>query len=529
MKYCPVCHESYADETLNFCLEDGSNLVTDEFISNSPTIAFRSPIISGQPSFSSLSTQSPSIAILPFVNVSADPENEFFCDGLAEELINRLMKLDKLRVAARTSTFAFKGRESDVRYIGQNLGVQSVLEGSVRKFGDRLRITAQLINVVDGYQIWSERYDRQLADIFEIQDDLALAIVDALKVKLLSNEKAVLRKRYTDNVEAYELYLKGRLWNRRTADGFKSAIGYFQKAIELDDTYAIAYAGLADYFTVLAFYEGLPPSVAGERAKGLAERGLELDNTLGETHSSYGVTRGAFDWDWDEARRSYRRAMEINPYYMPAYQYLAINLLIQDRAEEALQNAQRCIEIDPLLPVINANLGWFYYLSRQYEKAEEQARLTIDIEPNHFSAHWVLGLTLAVQERYPESLAALQNAATVSSNRPFVVAELGRVQAMAGDGDAARGILDSFENASAENYISPVNRAKIHLGLGEHDKVFEWLEKGFAERSVRMPYFMIDPQCDEIRADERFVKIREKMGVLGGNPSGTEGALQVHH
>lgn len=511
MKHCPVCHEAYADETLNFCLEDGSNLLSEEFISNSPTIAFRTSF-SGPHSLRSFSNQTPSIAILPFVNVSADPDNEYFCDGLAEELINSLMKLDKLRVAARTSTFAFKGRGSDVRYIGQNLNVQTVLEGSVRKSGDQLRITAQLINVADGYQVWSERYDRRLADIFEIQDEITLAIIDALKVKLLNNEKAVLRKRYTDNVEAYQLYLKGRLWNRRTADGFKSAIGYFQKAIELDDGYAIAHAGLADYYTVLAFYEGLPPKIAGDKAKGFANKAIELDNTIAETHSSYGVTLGAFDWKWTDARASYRRAIEINPYYMPAYQYLAMNLLVQNRPDEALENAQHCLEIDPLLPVINANLAWFYYLSRAYDKAEEQARLTIDIEPNHFTAHWVLGLTLAVQQRYPESLAALQNASTVSSNRPFVIAELARVNAIAGNENEARGTLAAFDEA-AENYISPVNRAKIHLGLGETDAVFESLGKALEGHSVRMPYFMIDPQCDSIRGDERFVSIREKMAI----------------
>lgn len=512
MKYCPVCHESYADETLNYCLEDGSHLLTEEFISNSPTIAFRTSF-NVPNSLRSFSSETPSIAILPFVNVSADPDNEYFCDGLAEELINTLMKLDKLRVAARTSTFAFKGRESDVRYIGQNLNVKTVLEGSVRKSGDRLRITAQLIDVADGYQIWSERYDRELADIFEIQDSITLAIVDVLKVKLLHNEKAVLRKRYTDNVEAYQLYLKGRLWNRRTADGFKSAISYFQKAIELDEDYAIAHAGLADYYTVLAFYEGLPPHIAGAKAKGYANKAIELDDTIGETHSSYGVTLGAFDWNWTEARTSYRRAIEINPYYMPAYQYLAMNLLIQNQPDEALENAQRCIEIDPLLPVINANLAWFYYLSRKYDAAEEQARLTIDIEPNHFTAHWVLGLTLAIQERYSESLAALETAATLSANRPFVVAELARVNAIAGNKDEARNALSAFDEAAAENYISPVNRAKVHLGLGEIDSMFESLEKGFAEHSVRMPYFMIDPQCDGIRDDDRFIRIRDGMHI----------------
>ncbi|MEP7148078.1 MAG: tetratricopeptide repeat protein [Acidobacteriota bacterium] len=512
MKYCPVCHESYADETLNFCLEDGSHLLTEEFISNSPTIAFRTS--SNAPnSLRSFSSETPSIAILPFVNVSADPDNEYFCDGLAEELINTLMKLDKLRVAARTSAFAFKGRESDVRYIGQNLNVETILEGSVRKSGDHLRITAQLINVADGYQVWSERYDRELSDIFAIQDEITLAIVDVLKVKLLNNEKAILRKRYTDNAEAYQLYLKGRLWNRRTADGFKSAIGYFQKAIELDDGYAIAHAGLADYYTVLAFYEGLPPGVARDKAKAFAAKAIELDNTIGETHSSYGVTQGAFDWKWTEARKAYRRAIEINPYYMPAYQYLAMNLLIQNKPDEAIENAEHCLEIDPLLPVINANLAWFYYLSRKYDKAEEQARMTIDIEPNHFTAHWVLGLALAAKEKYAESLASLQNAATISSNRPFVVAELARVNAVAGNESDARNALKFFDEAEAENYISPVNRAKVHLGLGEIDAMFESLEKGFAERSVRMPYFMIDPQCDGIQADERFISILQRAGI----------------
>ena len=297
MKYCPICQQSYSDESLNFCLEDGSHLVTEEFISNSPTIAYHGTfeeLISHR----SFETNVPSIAILPFNNVSSDAENEYFCVGLAEELINALMKLDKIRVAARTSAFSFKSKEADVRTIGQNLNVKTVLEGSVRKSGKRLRITAQLINASDGYQLWSERFDRQLEDVFEIQEEIALAIVDVLKVKLLGNEKAILRKRYTDNVQAYELYLKGRLWNRKTADGFKRAIGYFQQAIELDSDYAVAYSGLADYHTLLGFYEAMPPKDAGDRAKAFATKAIELDNTLAETHSSYGATLGAFDWNW---------------------------------------------------------------------------------------------------------------------------------------------------------------------------------------------------------------------------------------
>lgn len=513
MKHCPVCQQTYQDETLNFCLEDGSHLVSDDFISNSPTlvnIPSISNLISGaRSSFG----QIPSIAILPFVNVSADADNEYFCVGLAEELINALMKLDKIRVAARTSAFSFKGRETDVRHIGQALNVHTVLEGSVRKAGNRLRINVQLINVADGYHLWSERYDRELQDIFEIQEEIALAVTDALKVKLLGDERAVLRKRYTENAEAYDLYLKGRLWNRRTADGFRSAIGYFQKAIELDSDYAVAYSGLADYHLLLGFYEILPPAIAGEKAKAFAAKGVELDNTLAETHASYGATLGGFDWQWAAARDEYEKAVKINPNYLPAQQYYAMNLAIAGDFERVFERANRSIEIDPLLPVINANLAWFYYLARQYEKAEEQARLTIQIEPNHFSAHWVLGLTYGQMKRFDEAVAALENAAKASSNRPFVVADLARIFAESGKRAEARKILKNLEKASKENYISPVNFAKIHHGLGATEKVFENLEKGFEERAVRLPYLLIDPQFDAIRDDERFSEITRKIHI----------------
>jgi len=512
MKHCPVCQQTYSDETLNFCLEDGSHLVSDDFISNSPTLVNMpslSNLISGRHSFG----QIPSIAILPFINVSSDPDNEYFCVGLAEELINALMKLDKLRVAARTSTFAFKGRETDVRHIGQALNVNTVLEGSVRKAGTRLRINVQLINVADGYHLWSERYDRELADIFEIQEEIALAIVDALKVKLLGDERAVLRKRYTENAEAYELYLKGRLWNRRTVDGFRSAIGYFQKAIELDADYAVAYSGLADYHLLLGFYEILPPSVAGEKAKGFATKGVEIDNTLAETHSSYGATLGGFDWKWNVAREEYEKAIRINPNYLPAQQYYAMNLAIAGDFEKVFEKANRSIEIDPLLPIINANLAWFYYLARRYEEAEEQARLTIQIEPNHFSAHWVLGITYGQMKRHAEAVSVLQTAIEMSSNRPFVVADMARILATSGKKAEARRILKKLEAASREHYISPVNYAKIHQALGATDKAFENLEKGFEERAVRLPYLLIDPQFDAIRDDERFKELARKIHI----------------
>lgn len=516
MKYCPICQQTYEDDALNFCFEDGAHLVTEEFISNSPTLVYQPSfpeIFTSRRSFEAQSGQIPSIAILPFINVSSDAENEYFCDGLAEELINSLMKLDRLRIAARTSTFSFKGRETDVRHIGQALNVDTVLEGSVRKAGKKLRVAVQLINVLNGYQIWSERYDRQLEDIFEIQEEIALAIVDALKVKLLGNEKAVLRKRYTDNVEAYQLYLKGRLWNRRTADGFKSAIGYFQKAIELDADYAVAYSGLADYHVLLGFYEALPPHIAGEKAKAFAKKAVELDDSLAESHSSYGATLGAFDWNWSAAREEYKKAIEINPNYLAAYQYYAVNLAVQGRFEEVFEKTRRSQEIDPLLPIINANLAWLYYLAREYEKAEEQARLTIEIDPTHFSAFWVLGVTQAQQQRFDEAITSLQNAVTSSGSRPFVVAELGRVFAEAKRKKEAEKILKEFEEAAKERYISPLNYAKIYLGLGTKVKVFEYLEKGFEERACRLPWLLVDPQFDKLRTDKRLVAMMKRISL----------------
>ncbi|MEO6589584.1 MAG: hypothetical protein ABIP06_09790 [Pyrinomonadaceae bacterium] len=516
MKYCPVCQQPYSDETLNFCLEDGSHLVTEEFISNSPTLIYH-------PSFEKLISQRsfessvPSIAILPFNNISSDAENEYFCVGLAEELINALMKLDKIRVAARTSAFAFKDKEADVRTIGQTLNVKTVLEGSVRKSGKRLRITAQLINVSDGYQLWSERFDRQLEDVFEIQDEIALAIIDVLKVKLLGNEKAILRKRYTDNVEAYELYLKGRLWNRKTADGFKRAIGYFQQAIEIDSDYAVAYSGLADYHALLGFYEGMSPKDAGERAKAFAAKAIGLDNTLAETHSSYGATFGAFDWNWKAARTEYERAIEINPNYLPAYQYYAVNLAAQGEFDKVFEKTKRSMEIDPLLPIMNANLAWLLYLARQYEKAEQQAKTTIEIEPNHFSAHWVLGITYGKMKKYDEAISALETSVKVGGKRPFVIGDLGRILAEAKKKKAALLILKNLEEAARENYISPLNYAKIYHGLSETEKVFDWLEKGFDERAVRLPWVMADPQFDDLRDNKRFKRLSEKIKTLSNS------------
>ena len=393
------------------------------------------------------------------------------------------------------------------------MNVKTVLEGSVRKSGKQLRITAQLINASDGYQLWSERFDRQLEDVFEIQDEIALAIIDVLKVKLIANEKAVLRKRYTDNVQAYELYLKGRLWNRKTADGFKRAIEYFEQAIELDKDYAVAYSGLADYHTLLGFYEAMPPKYAGRAPKPLRRK---LSNSTTRSPNAFVIRRDArrIRLELGEARKEYERAIEINPNYLAAYQYYAVNLAAQGEFEKVFEKTSRSMEIDPLLPITNANLAWLLYLSRQYEKAVEQAKMTIEIEPNHFSAHWVLGIVYGQMKKYAEAIASLETAVKVGGKRPFVLADLGRIFAEAKKKKNVLLILKNLEEASTENYISPLNYAKIYLGLGETEKVFAWLEKGFDERAVRLPWLLAYPQFDSLRTDERFVKLSKKIKSL---------------
>jgi len=308
MKRCPACKRVEPDDTLAFCRADGTHLIFESIVSeSSSTLILSSPSRGPE-----ISTQqfhnTPSIAVLPFINMSADAENEYFCDGLAEELLNALAKIEALRVAARTSAFSFKGKETDVREIGRKLNVGVVLEGSVRKSGNRLRITAQLINVADGYHLWSERYDRQIEDLFEIQDEVTLAVVDALKLKLLSSEKASLLKQPTENTEAYQLYLKGREYgHQRTEEAVKKGIECFEQAIDLDPNYALAYAGLADSYSLLGLseYGALRPTEAFPKAGKASVKALEKDETLAEAHVSLAFARMYFDWDFSGAESEY--------------------------------------------------------------------------------------------------------------------------------------------------------------------------------------------------------------------------------
>jgi len=461
----------------------------------------------------------PSIAVLPFVNMSADPENEFFCDGLAEELINALTKIEHLGVAARTSAFSFKGKEVDVRDIGRKLNVNTVLEGSVRKAGNKLRITAQLINVADGYHLWSERYDRQMEDVFEIQDEITLAIVDALKVRMLGKERAALLKRYTDNTEAYQLYLKGRYyWNKWTAEGIKKGIEYFNQAIEIEPGYALAYAGLADCYATQGAGDALalPPKEAFSKAKASAMKALAIDDTLAEAHISLGLVKLNYEWDWLGAEREFKRAIELNSNYAAAYHWYSHYLIVMERTEESFVISKRALEIDPLDLEINAHLAWHYYFARQYDQAIEQCLNTLEMNPNFHEAHWFLGWAYEEKLMYEEAVTEFQKAVALSGGSVQMIAELGHAYAVSGKKDDAQKALDELKELSKRRYVTPYTIALIYVGLGEKDQALEWLESAYEDRDVWLIYLKVEPKFDSLRSEPLFTDLMRRVGLVQG-------------
>jgi eukaryotic-like serine/threonine-protein kinase len=458
----------------------------------------------------------PSIVVLPFLNISADPENEYFCDGLAEELISTLTKIERLRVVARTSAFAFKGKDDDIREIGSKLNVNTVLQGSVRKAVNRLRITAQLINVSDGYHLWSERYDREIEDVFALQDELSFAIVSALKVKLLGEEKQALLNRYRDNLDAYNLYLKGRyFWGKRPSSGdIEKGIEYFQRAIETDPGYALAYAGLADSYAILGSWENgtYPPHEAMPKAKAAAQKALELDDQLAEAHASLAFVNLHYDWDWRRAEAGCKRAIESNPNYVVAHHWYSHQLMATGRIEESLAESEKCLELDPLDQIINTHLAWHYHSSRQYDQAIEQCDRTFEIAPGSFWLSYFLALAQEQKGLYDDAISNFQGAATLSGNVTFAAAALGHAYGVAGRKSEARSVLNELIRQSEQRFVPSYDIAIVHTGLGEKDQAFEWLQKAYEERTGWMAYLKVEPRLDSLRDDQRFTDLLVRVG-----------------
>ncbi len=457
-----------------------------------------------------------SIAVLPFADLSPQKDEEYFCDGIAEELINALTHIKELRVVARSSAFAFKGEKYDVREIGKKLTVETVLEGSVRKAGNRIRVTAKLINVADGYHLWSERYDRKLEDVFAIQDEVTLAIVDNMKLKLLGEEKERLTKRHTEDLESYNLYLKGRYYsNKRTENDLKIGLDYFNKSIEKDHTYALPYAGLADCYIIMGWYTYLSPKEAFPKAKAAAEKAIKMDKSLVEAHTSLAYLKELFEWNWQEAEKGFKRALELNPNYATAHQWYAVYLGAMGRHDESISEVNRAQELDPLSLVNSATKGNMLYLARKYDQSIYELKKTLEMDQNYMIAHFFLVSPYLQKRMYKEAIAEVQRAMKLSiKDDPLLLELLGICYSFSGRRNEAKKVLDKLAQIEKKRYVSSFFRSLIHLGLRQKNQAIEWLNEAYKERDHWLEFLNVDPRFDSMRDDPKFKNILKKMDLI---------------
>jgi len=464
----------------------------------------------------------PSIAVLPFLNLSSDKENEYFSDGLAEEIINALTKLENLRVTARTSAFAFRGSEQNVRDIGDKLHVSSVLEGSVRKSGNRVRISVQLIEVAEGNNLWSERYDREMTDVFEIQDEISQAIVASLKVRLASQSGSgtdaarplkSLVKRYTENLEAYELYLKGRFeLYKMTGEGLRNSRRLFEEAIRLDPNYALAHDGLAYAWYLEGFMGFMAPKEAMPRAKAAVRRAIELDESVAEAHATLGVILALYDWDWAGAEREMIRSIELNgssPVCRDGYAFYYLRPV--GRIEEAISETQLALSLDPLSILFRVHLAFLFYLQKKYEHSIAQFRKVLEMSPEYYLAHAMMGNVYTLAGRFDEALECYAKARRADADSKFIDSLEAMTLAMAGRRHDAVALLDTITQKAASGYISPVSISYVYTALGDPDQAFENLDRAVSERDPNLLGLRSNPIFDSVREDERFKAIGRKM------------------
>jgi len=457
------------------------------------------------------------MAVLPFVNVTGDPNMEYLSDGITESLINSLAQIPNLKMIASSSVLRYKGRATDPRTVGLELGVQAVLTGRVIQRGEGLSISAELVDVSDNGHIWGNQYNRKLSDLIAVQEEISREISEKLRIELTGGEQKRLTKNYTQNIEAYQLYLKGRYyWNKRTEEGVRKAIEYFQQAIDKDPNYALAYSGLADCYNSFGFSFDvglLPPHEAIPKAKAEAAKALALNDTLAEGHTSVAYSKLLYDWDWSGSEREFRRALELDPNYVNGHHWYAHHLIAVGRTEESLAESKRSLELDPLGLIINTHLGWYYIYARQYDLAIEQLGKTLEIDPSYGLAHWYLGLALEQKGLYAEATKEFRQGMELLKGNLVVQADLGHCHAVSGKRNEARAILRKLEELAKERHVSPFAIALIYIGLGEKDHAFDWLEKAYQERSDMLVYLKVDPRLDSLRAESRFSDLVRRVGL----------------
>ena len=453
-----------------------------------------------------------SIAVLPLENLSRDPEQEYFADGMTDELITNLSKIASLKVISRTSVMQYKGAKKPLREIAQALGVDGVIEGSVFRAGDRVRITAQLIHAATDRHLWAESYERDLSDVMALQGEVSRAIAGEVKAALTPQEQARLANTRPVNPDAHEAYLKGRYyWNLRTEEGLKKSIEYFQQAIEKDPSYALAYAGLAGSYGVMATWNVMAPKEAYPRQKAAALKALEIDETLAEAHASLGLVREDYDWDWMGAEKEFKRAIELNPGYATAHQWYAEYLSEMGRYNEAIAEAKRAQELDPLSLIINADGGLVFFYARRYDEAIAQCRRTLELNAGFYPAHLYLGWAYEQKKRYAEAISEYQKAIALQQGNPTLAAHLARGYAAAGKRTEALNIISQLGQLSKGRYVSPYVIAQVYTALDDPDRAFQWLEKAYQERDSDLDELKTEPGFDSLRPDPRFQDLLRHM------------------
>lgn len=455
-----------------------------------------------------------SLAVLPFRTLGADAD-QYLQIGMANAIITKLSNIPQITVRPTSAVLKYAGHQSDPLRIGRELGVDSVLEGTIERSEDRIRLTVQLLLMRDGAPLWGEVIEEQFTNIFGVEDSISEQVARVLKLKLSGEEKQKLTKRNTENVKAYQLYLRGRyLLDKRVEVEMNKSITYFNQAIELDPEYALAYTGLAHAHFLLGVYRSCPPKDAFPKAQVAAERALAIDGELVEARACLAYVKACYDWDWVEAEKEFRIALELNPNYATGHIWYSDYLSAVGRLDEALAQVDLALELDSLSLINNLNLALHLYFGREYERAIEQLQRTLELDPYYALAHSTLGTAYTQQERYQEAIEEFRRAVHLSGRSPLMLAALGRVYALSGQPDKARKLLEELIHLSAQRYVSPCDIAIIYAGLGEKDLAFEWLDQAYAERSGRLFFLAVDPYWDNLRTDSRFANLQRSVGLF---------------
>jgi TolB-like protein/Flp pilus assembly protein TadD len=463
--------------------------------------------IAGSPTTTAIANKS--IAVLPFDNLSRDPDNAYFCEGVQDEILTRLAKVAELKVISRTSTEQFRSKPGNVGDIARQLGVAHILEGSVQKAGDSVRVNVQLINA----HLWADTYDRKLTDIFAIESEIAKTIADTLQAKLTGSEQHALASRPTENTEAHQLYLKGRFfWNKRTGNDLKKSIDYFQQAIAIDPNYALAYAGVADAYVFLPGYSAGSPQDSYPKAIAAAKKALELDDTLAEAHTALAIAVWLYTFDFSQAITEFQRAIALNANYAIAHQqYGNVLLTALGRFDEAIAEGKRAVELDPLSLVINSDLGVNYYFARRYDEAIAQLRKTVEMDPGYYYAHIDLGQALELKGAHDSAIVEYQKARELNDD-PYVLGLLARSYGLSGNKTEAEKILNQLKELTTQRYVAAYSFALTYIGLNDKEEALRWLEQSYQDRAGSdIGWIRIDPLLDPLRGDPRFEGLAEKI------------------